>query len=108
MLFDNSIARNPREAREFVDSILESSTEYSIIGKSLDGTIVLWNEGARRIYGYEPEEVVGKANCALLHVPEDVAAGRPAEIMEATLRDGRWAGSDKDECGIHLTDGGGI
>ena len=23
-------------------------------------------------------------------------------------RAGRWAGSDKDECGIHLTDGGGI
>ena len=23
-------------------------------------------------------------------------------------RAGRWAGSEKDECGIHLTDGGGI
>lgn len=23
-------------------------------------------------------------------------------------RDGRWSGLDKDECGIHLTDGGGI
>jgi phosphoadenosine phosphosulfate reductase len=23
-------------------------------------------------------------------------------------RAGRWSGTDKDECGIHLTDGGGI
>ena len=31
-------------------SILASSTEYSIIGKDLDGTILLWNEGAQRLY----------------------------------------------------------
>ena len=42
--------------------VLESSTEYSIIGKDLNGNILLWNEGARRMYGYEAPEVVGKAN----------------------------------------------
>jgi hypothetical protein len=30
--------------------LLESSTEYSVIGKDLDGKILLWNEGARRMY----------------------------------------------------------
>jgi PAS domain S-box-containing protein len=74
-------------------SSLESSTEYSIIGKDLDGKILLWNEGARRLYGYEPDEVVGKANSAILHVPEDVAAGRPREIMDIALRDGKWEGT---------------
>jgi PAS domain S-box-containing protein len=29
------------------------------------GKILLWNEGARRLYGYEPEEVVGKANSSI-------------------------------------------
>ena len=42
------------------ENILESSTEYSIIGKDLDGKILLWNEGARRLYGYAPEEVIGQ------------------------------------------------
>jgi len=46
----------------FLQNILESSTEYSIIGKDRDGKILLWNEGARRLYGYGPEEVIGKAN----------------------------------------------
>ena len=39
----------------FLRSILEGSTEYSIVAKDLSGTILAWNEGARRIYGYQPQ-----------------------------------------------------
>ncbi|HUP46471.1 MAG TPA: PAS domain S-box protein, partial [Thermoanaerobaculia bacterium] len=59
--FDPTLVRTPDQAVEFIGSILESSTEHSIIGEDLDGNILLWNEGARRLYGYQPEEVVGKA-----------------------------------------------
>ena len=54
---------------DFMANVLESSTEYALIGKDLEGKILLWNEGARRLYGYEPEEVVGKANSVILHTP---------------------------------------
>src|SRR5438445_527691 len=91
-LFDSSILATAQQAVEFVSNILESSTEYSVIGKDLDGKILLWNEGARRMYGYEAEEVVGKLNSEVLHTPEDVAAGKPREIMEAALKDGKWEG----------------
>jgi protein-histidine pros-kinase len=74
-----------------VESVLEASTEYSIIGKDLAGTIVLWNEGARRIYGYEAAEVVG-VSADLLHTPEDVAACKPGTIIALALRDGKWEG----------------
>jgi PAS domain S-box-containing protein len=77
---------------EFMLSILGSSTEYSIIGKDLDGNILLWNEGARRLYGYAPEEVVGKANSAILHTPEDVQSGLPGQITAEALRKGKWEG----------------
>ncbi|HLZ49552.1 MAG TPA: PAS domain S-box protein [Candidatus Acidoferrum sp.] len=92
-LFDNAIVGNAKEAVDFIANILESSTEYSIIGKDLDGKILLWNEGARRLYGYEPEEVVGKANSSILHAPEDVASGKPRELLDAALRDGKWEGT---------------
>ncbi len=92
-LFDTSIVSGPQEAVHFITNILESSTEYSIIGKDLEGTILLWNEGARRLYGYEPEEVIGRANSSMLHVPEDVKAGKPQQIMDAALRDGKWEGT---------------
>jgi PAS domain S-box-containing protein len=92
-MFDSTIVSNAQEAVEFISNILESSTEYSVIGKDLDGRILLWNEGARRVYGYEPEEVVGRANAAILHLPEDVASGRDREIMAIALRDGKYEGT---------------
>jgi len=92
-LFDNKIASSEAQALDFIGNILESSTEYSVIGKDLEGKILLWNEGARRLYGYEPEEVVGKANSSILHAPEDVQAGKPREIMESALREGKWEGT---------------
>src|SRR3972149_2308570 len=92
-LFDTSIVSGPQEAVQFITNILESSTEYSVIGKDLEGRILLWNEGARRLYGYEPEEVVGKANSSILHTPEDVKAGKPREILDAALRVGKWEGT---------------
>ena len=57
--FDRAVL-TPDEAVAFVQNILESSTEYAIVANDLDGRIVLWNEGARRIYGYAPQEVIGK------------------------------------------------
>jgi PAS domain S-box-containing protein len=92
-LFDSTIVSTAEEALDFIGNILESSTEYSVIGKDLQGNILLWNEGARRLYGYEPEEVVGRQNSSILHVPEDVASGKHQEIMDAAIRDGKWEGT---------------
>jgi diguanylate cyclase (GGDEF)-like protein/PAS domain S-box-containing protein len=92
-LFDDSILATTEAALNFITNILDSSTTYSIIGKAMDGTIVLWNEGARRLYGYEAEEVVGKLNAALLHAPQEVLSGRPRQILDAALQDGKWEGT---------------
>lgn len=58
---------------EYLASIVDS-TDDAVIGKTLDGTIVSWNEGARRIYGYTSEEVVGHPISIL--IPKD----RPDEL----------------------------
>src|SRR5437588_1034044 len=76
----------------FLNSILESSTEYSIIVTDLAGTILAWNEGARRIYGYEAAEVVGKATLALLHHPDDVRSGQAKVVLDEALLTGTWEG----------------
>lgn len=92
-LFDSAVVRGPREAVDFITNILESSTEYSIIGMDLEGKILLWNEGARRIYGYEPDEVVGHSNAEILYNPAGVAHGKPREILDIVLRSGKWEGT---------------
>src|SRR3569833_2532774 len=91
-LFDETVLGSAEQALAFVGNLLESSTEYSIIGKDLHGSMLLWNEGARRMYGYEAAEVVGKANSAILHTPAAAALGKHREMMQAALRDGKWDG----------------
>jgi PAS domain S-box-containing protein len=91
--FDSTVIGGAEKALEFISNVLESSTEYSVVGKDLEGKILLWNEGARRLYGYEPEEVVGRANAVILHTEEDVAAGKPKQILDAALADGKWEGT---------------
>ncbi|HZT72987.1 MAG TPA: PAS domain S-box protein [Terriglobales bacterium] len=91
--FDRTVAATAPQASDFTGSILESSTESSIVAEDADGTIVLWNEGARRLYGYEPQEVIGRANSAILYTPEDVAAGLPQRMLQAARREGKWEGT---------------
>jgi PAS domain-containing protein len=49
-------------------------------------------QGARRMYDYTAEEVVGKANPDSLHTPEQIALGKPRKIMNAALYAGKWEG----------------
>ena len=73
-------------------SILESSTEYSIVAKDLKGMIVAWNEGARRVYGYDAVDVVGCMRPFQLYDPDDVASGKAQAILDDVLATGKWEG----------------
>jgi PAS domain S-box-containing protein len=77
-------------AATLLDNILESSTEYSIIAKDLDGRILTWNHGAYRLYGYTREEVLERGlRSTALHTPEDTESG----AVEALYRDVRQYGT---------------
>jgi PAS domain S-box-containing protein len=53
------------EARSLLASIVESSDD-AIVGIKLDGTILSWNRGAERIYGYAAREVIGQPSNTIL------------------------------------------
>jgi PAS domain S-box-containing protein len=74
-----------------LSSILDASTEYSIVATDLAGTFLLWNEGARRIYGYAPEEVMGR-NLRMLHSPTEVGPRTVDAICAAALLSSPWEG----------------
>ena len=48
-----------------------ASAEAAVLSKTLDGTILTWNEAAARLYGYTAEEIVGEHVSVL--VPPDLA-----------------------------------
>lgn len=50
--------RRAETAREQLASIVASS-EDAIVSKDLNGIITSWNDGARRLFGYSAEEMIG-------------------------------------------------
>jgi PAS domain S-box-containing protein len=78
-------------AHAFLEDLLESSTEYSMIAEDLDRRVLAWNKGAARIYGYEASEVVGESS-DMLHVPEELQSGAVDALHRRALEDGRATG----------------
>ena len=62
---------------------LVESSDDAIIGQALDGTIVTWNAGAERLYGYAASEVVGRP-FALLVQPDGHA--ELSQLLERVRR----------------------
>jgi PAS domain S-box-containing protein len=82
ILRDISERKHAEQEMRLLASIVESSDD-AILSKSLDGTILSWNEGAERLYGYSAAEMKGKS-VALL-----IPADRPGELADLLERVGR-------------------
>ncbi len=72
---ERGVATELKKTKEFLESLIEASVD-AIVAADLKGKIILYNQGAERIYGYKPEEVVG-----LKHVSCLYPAGVAAEVM---------------------------
>jgi PAS domain S-box-containing protein len=78
-LYRHRMELEVRKQEELLDVTLKSMSDAAI-GASLDGTIISWNRGARDIFGYSEEEVVGR-NLSIL-----VPAFYPNEMPEILER----------------------
>jgi len=60
-----------RSTKEFLERLIDSTVD-GIVSADTTGSVILFNQGAERIYGYQAAEVIGKRNVADLY-PEGVA-----------------------------------
>ena len=75
--------RQADETRARLAAIVDS-TDDAIYSTTLDDTILTWNAGAERLYGYTAAEVIGR-NRALI-VPAGASAGLAAAMVEKAGR----------------------
>jgi len=83
--------RDLRENTDFVSTLLESLIGYAIIAADFDGNIIAFNEGARQVYGYAPEEVIGKQTIEIFFPREFIEAGKLQEITDDLIEKGRFS-----------------
>jgi len=71
-----------KETTKLLQSIMDNAADEVIIATDQMGIILNWNEGARRLLGYEPEEVVGKESVRIFHTEEYLKSG----IMDVNIK----------------------
>jgi PAS domain S-box-containing protein len=94
--------RRSREVRDSQNrmSLIVDSSQDAIIGKTLDGVITHWNKGAEQMYGYTPQEIIGRSITTLCpkdrvdEIPgilERIRRGERVEYFESVrvTKDGR-------------------
>ena len=70
--------RRQGEATQARLAALVDSSDDAIIAKDLKGTILTWNNGAERLFGYSPEEAAGQPMTLII---PDERSGEEQEIL---------------------------
>lgn len=77
-----------RKTEEQFRLLVQGVTDYAIYMLSPSGVVTSWNAGARRIKGYEHDEIVGR-HFSCFYTEEDRAKAAPAQTLDIASRDGR-------------------
>jgi PAS domain S-box-containing protein len=90
----NARSELPGVPSERLASLLSLSQE-AMLAWRLDGPIEFWNAGAERLYGFSPDEAVGRISHALLQTkfPTELE-----EIREHLRNERRWSGELRHTC----------
>jgi len=79
-----------RRSEERLRLLYENIKDYAIVMLDPQGRVVTWNRGAQEIHNYAEEEIVGQS-IECFHTPEDIAAGKPAELLRRARDEGGCA-----------------
>lgn len=73
---ERQTARELRQTKEFLERVIDSSVD-AIVSADLNGTVLLFNRAASRVFGFTAESVVGKVSVEIFYPP-----GVAREVMQ--------------------------
>jgi PAS domain S-box-containing protein len=74
--------------RDLVQRFVDDMTDYAIIILDVQGRVLTWNAGARTLFGYTSDEIVGR-RFTVLHTKGDNLLGKPETALGDALQWGR-------------------
>ena len=95
------------DGRDLVQRFVDGMSDYAIVVLDVHGEVVTWNAGARALFGYTAEEIVGR-RLATLHSKSDYVLGKVDEALQDALQWGRHEATTAlvrkggDEVQVHL------
>lgn len=84
-LVEEALSASEEQFRHLVQGV----TDYAIYLIDQEGHVASWNEGARNIKGYEPDEIIGE-HFSRFYTEEDRASGEPLRALETAREKGRF------------------
>ena len=87
MVGDSATA--PELASDLYRLLVGSVKDYAIFALDPKGYVASWNEGAQRIKGYKPSEIIGK-HFSTFYTAEDINRGKPPWELEVAAEVGRF------------------
>jgi len=77
-----------RQSEERFRLLVEGVRDYAIFMLDPEGHVMSWNIGARRIKGYEQDEIVGR-HFSIFYPQQAKEAGVPLKLLAQSLKEGR-------------------
>jgi PAS domain S-box-containing protein len=78
-----------RRSEEQYRSLVEQVNDYGIFMLDEKGRIISWNEGAKKINGYDTHEILGKY-FSIFYPEDDVLNGKPAFELKVARKEGKY------------------
>jgi len=77
-----------RNSEELFRSLIDGIKDYAIMMLDPAGNVASWNAGAKRIKGYEADEILGK-HISCFYTREDIQRHHPEELLSVAVAKGQ-------------------
>lgn len=77
------------DAESSFSSFVQGVIDYAIFYLDTQGNVASWNDGAKRIKGYDAKEVIGR-HFSIFYTPKDLLLLHPDEVLRIAKEEGRF------------------